>query len=146
MAHSSQEDAPTTLLEAVPTNRKADQETCQGGLGMANAVTGICISCKKMDFANVWAVDCFYDGENILVIHPRKSADCRILEPECPAEALPPDSAPDAAQWLKLNARFSANRPNISISKSPPSDAAAFIGQPDKLNHFLSESPGDGNI
>lgn len=113
---------------------------------MANAVTEICIPCKDMDCANVWPVDCFYDGENMLVIHPREYTDCRICEPKCLAEAIAPDSAPDASQWQKLNARFFANRPNISISKVPPSDAAASNGQPDKLNHFLSESQGDGNI
>jgi ferredoxin len=29
-------------------------------------------------------VDCFYEGENMLVIHPDECIDCGVCEPECP--------------------------------------------------------------
>jgi ferredoxin len=32
--------------------------------------------------------------------------------------------------------------PNISIAKTPPSDAREFDGRPNKLRGYLSEKPG----
>jgi ferredoxin len=34
-----------------------------------------CIRCKIMDCVEVCPVDCFYEGENMLVIHPD---ECRL--------------------------------------------------------------------
>ena len=28
-------------------------------------------------------MDCFYEGENMLVIHPDECIDCGVCEPEC---------------------------------------------------------------
>ena len=38
-------------------------------------------------------VDCFYEGENMLVIHPDECIDCGVCEPECPVEAIKPDTS-----------------------------------------------------
>ena len=35
-----------------------------------------CIRCKYMDCVEVCPVDCFYEGENMLVIHPDECIDC----------------------------------------------------------------------
>ena len=43
-----------------------------------------CIKCKYMDCVEVCPVDCFYEGENMLVIHPDECIDCGVCEPECP--------------------------------------------------------------
>jgi micrococcal nuclease len=45
-----------------------------------------------MDCIEVCPVDCFYEGENMLVIHPDECIDCGVCEPECPAEAIKPDT------------------------------------------------------
>ena len=37
---------------------------------MTYVVTEACIKCKHMDCVEVCPVDCFYVGENMLVIHP----------------------------------------------------------------------------
>ena len=37
---------------------------------MAYVVTENCIKCKFMDCVEVCPVDCFYEGENMLVLHP----------------------------------------------------------------------------
>jgi len=37
---------------------------------MTYVVTEACIRCKLMDCVEVCPVDCFYEGENMLVIHP----------------------------------------------------------------------------
>ncbi len=59
---------------------------------MTYVVTENCIKCKYMDCVEVCPVDCFYVGENMLVIHPDECIDCGVCEPECPAEAIVPDS------------------------------------------------------
>jgi len=53
-----------------------------------------CIKCKLMDCVEVCPVDCFYEGENMLVIHPDECIDCGVCEPECPVEAIKPDTRP----------------------------------------------------
>jgi NAD-dependent dihydropyrimidine dehydrogenase PreA subunit len=53
-----------------------------------------CIKCKLMDCVEVCPVDCFYEGENMLVIHPDECIDCGVCEPECPVEAIKPDTEP----------------------------------------------------
>ena len=35
-----------------------------------------CIRCKYMDCIEVCPEDCFYEGENMLVIHPDECIDC----------------------------------------------------------------------
>eukprot|EP01042_Synura_sphagnicola_P027839 gene27839-35926_t len=55
---------------------------------MTYVVTENCIKCKYMDCVEVCPVDCFYEGENFLVIHPDECIDCGVCEPECPAEAI----------------------------------------------------------
>ena len=69
-------------------------------------VTDNCIKCKYMDCVEVCPVDCFYEGENMLVIHPDECIDCGVCEPECPAEAIFPDTKPGLESWLKLNADY----------------------------------------
>ena len=73
---------------------------------MTYVVVENCIKCKYLDCVEVCPVDCFYEGENMLVIHPDECIDCGVCEPECPAEAIKPDTEPDLAFWLKLNADY----------------------------------------
>jgi ferredoxin len=42
---------------------------------MTYVVTESCIRCKYMDCVEVCPVDCFYAGENTLVIHPDECID-----------------------------------------------------------------------
>ena len=46
------------------------------------------IGCKYTDCVDVCPVDCFYEGENMLVIHPDECIDCSVCEPECPVDAI----------------------------------------------------------
>jgi CarD family transcriptional regulator len=73
---------------------------------MTYIVTDNCIKCKYMDCIEVCPVDCFYEGENMLVIHPDECIDCGVCEPECPADAIKPDTEPGLDRWLKINADF----------------------------------------
>jgi ferredoxin len=78
-----------------------------------------CIRCKTMDCVEVCPVDCFYEGENMLVIHPDDCIDCGVCEPECPVDAIKPDTALGLEKWLLLNAEYARIWPNITIKKAP---------------------------
>jgi len=70
---------------------------------MTYVVTEACIKCKYTDCVEVCPVDCFYEGENMLVIHPDECIDCGVCEPECPADAIKPDTEPGLEKWLEVN-------------------------------------------
>ena len=104
-----------------------------------------CIKCKLMDCVEVCPVDCFYEGENMLVIHPDECIDCGVCEPECPVDAIKPDTEPGLEKWLQVNAEYASTWPNITTKKDPPPDADAFDGQPDKFEKYFSPEPGEGD-
>jgi ferredoxin len=106
-------------------------------------VTDNCIKCKYMDCVEVCPV-CFYEGENMLVIHPDECIDCGVCEPECPAKAIFADTEPGLESWLKLNAEYASIWPNISVKREPPADAKEFDGVPNKLERYFSPNPGQG--
>jgi ferredoxin len=93
----------------------------------------------------VCPVDCFYEGENMLVIHPDECIDCGVCEPECPAEAIKPDTEPALETWLKLNADLAKSWPNITQKKDAPSDAKQWDGVPQKFEKFFTPNPGEGD-
>ncbi len=112
---------------------------------MTYVVTENCIKCKYMDCVEVCPVDCFYEGENMLVIHPDECIDCGVCEPECPAEAIKPDTEPSLDSWLKLNADYAKSWPNITVKREAPEDAKSFDGRADKFKEFFSPEPGQGD-
>ena len=111
---------------------------------MTYLVTENCIRCKYMDCVEVCPVDCFYEGENMLVINPDECIDCGVCEPECPAEAIVPDTAGGLEFWLELNAQYAAIWPNITRKGKTPDDADAFNGLPGKFDKHFSPLPGRG--
>ena len=111
---------------------------------MTYVVTEACIKCKYMDCVEVCPVDCFYEGENMLVIHPDECIDCGVCEPECPAEAIMPDTEEAIEKWAELNRDYSAQWPNITRKGDSPADADEFKGVGDKFEKFFSPKPGSG--
>ncbi len=73
---------------------------------MTYVVVESCIKCKYMDCVEVCPVDCFYEGENMLVIHPDECIDCGVCEPECPVDAIKPDTEPGLETFSKAQRRF----------------------------------------
>ena len=111
---------------------------------MPYVVTEQCIKCKFMDCVEVCPVDCFYEGENMLVIHPDECIDCGVCEPECPAEAIMPDSEDGADRWLEVNREYSTQWPNITRKGESPADAEDWQGKPNKFEEQFSANPGKG--
>ena len=73
-----------------------------------------CIKCKLLDCVEVCPVDCFYEGKNMLVIKPDECIDCGVCEPECPIDAIKPDTEPGLEKWLEINTKYSEIWPNIN--------------------------------
>ena len=111
---------------------------------MTFIVTDNCIRCKYTDCVTVCPVDCFYEGKNMLVINPDECIDCGVCVPECPAEAIVPDTDRPSDAFTELNRRFSQIWPNIAVAKSPPPDAKEWDGVPNKYPRHFSEKPGEG--
>ena len=103
-----------------------------------------CIRCKYMDCVEVCPVDCFHEGENMLVIDPSVCIDCAACEPECPLSAIVPDSRPEADRWLPINAQFAETWPRITRKGQAPADADAHRDIPGKFEKFFSPAPGKG--
>ena len=113
---------------------------------MTYVVTEACIKCKLTDCVEVCPVDCFYEGKNMLVINPDECIDCGVCEPECPIEAILPDTEAEAEKWLELNREYSTGPwPNITRKKDPPEDSDDFRDVADKYKQHFSADPGPGD-
>ena len=110
---------------------------------MTYIVTESCIKCKLMDCVVVCPVDCFYEGENMLVIHPDECIDCGVCEPECPVEAIVPDTEPDTEKLLKIHNEYSEKWPNINRMGETPADADHWRDKTDNIE-YCRHNPGQG--
>ena len=52
-----------------------------------------CIDIKDLSCVNVCPVDCIHVADRMLVIDPAECIDCAACEPECPVEAIYPESS-----------------------------------------------------
>ncbi len=88
---------------------------------MAHVVTQPCHDCKYTDCVVVCPMDCFYEGERMLYIHPDECIDCTACVPECPVEAifLDDDVPADQREFIALNAEMSKVCPPIMEKKTP---------------------------
>ena len=100
---------------------------------MSYVVTENCIACKYTDCVEVCPVDCFYEGETMLVIHPDECIDCGVCEPECPTDAIRPDTEPDCDTWVDLNRKLAEQWPVITQRKDPLPNAQEMDGLSGKL-------------
>ena len=80
-----------------------------------------CIGLKDRSCVDVCPVDCIYEGEDQLYIHPDECIDCGACEPVCPTKAIfPEDDLPDKwKEFTALNAELSTKWPNINKQKEP---------------------------
>lgn len=109
---------------------------------MTYVVTEKCINCKYSDCVEVCPVDCFYEGENMLVIHPDECIDCGVCEPECPIGAIIPDTMEGAEKWVELNREYSTQWPNLTHKLNPMPDAQEWENAENKLINNFSALPG----
>ena len=113
---------------------------------MTYIVGDACVKCKYTDCVSVCPVDCFYEGENMLVINPDECIDCGVCEPECPVDAIIQDFNDTDNKFYDLNYKWSNTWPNITQMRKEdvPADAEEWAGVENKMEHF-SEKPGRGD-
>ena len=79
---------------------------------MAHIVAEPCFDCKYTDCVVVCPVDCFYEGAQMLYIHPDECIDCEACVPECPVEAIfHEDNLPD--DWKDFTALNAEQAPLV---------------------------------
>lgn len=102
---------------------------------MPYVVTENCINCKHTDCVEVCPVDCFYEGPNMLVIHPDECIDCNACVPVCPTEAIYPDDEVPVGQehYIDWNAHLAEEWRkmgyNLTQKKDPLPDAEEWDGR-----------------
>ena len=112
---------------------------------MTYVVNDKCIKCKLTDCVEVCPVDCFYEGDNMLVINPDECIYCGVCEPECPIGAIEPDTNDGAEKLVLLNKKLSETWPVITKKKDPLPDWEKFKNMENKLDRYYSEKAGPGD-
>jgi ferredoxin len=88
---------------------------------MTHVVAAPCFACKYTDCVVVCPVECFYEGDQMLYIHPDECIDCEACVPECPVEAIfHEDNLPEEwADFKALNAELAPTLPVLTEKKDP---------------------------
>ena len=112
---------------------------------MTYVVTESCINCKYGDCVEVCPVDCFYEGENMLVINPEECIDCGVCEPECPVQAIVPDTEVGSEKWVEINGKYAKIWPNITVNPQPMADAEKWKSVENKYEENFSPNPAQND-
>ena len=80
-----------------------------------------CLDCKYTDCVEVCPVDCFYEDDRMLYIHPDECIDCGACVPECPVEAIFAEGdVPEAwKSWIPVNYEKAPAGAQITHKKDP---------------------------
>lgn len=72
---------------------------------MPYVVTEPCIGVKDKSCMKVCPVDCIYEGDDMVYIHPDECIDCGLCEAECPVTAIFVDTDVPAnyKSWIAEN-------------------------------------------
>lgn len=103
---------------------------------MTYVVTDKCIKCKYTDCVDVCPVDCFHEGELMLVIDPEICIDCGVCVPECPIDAIKEESDV-SIDCIKYNKVLSSEWPLITVKKSPLPDADLYKFEENKWQKYM---------
>lgn len=106
---------------------------------MSYVVTDICVRCKYTDCVEVCPVDCFYEGDMMLVINPEECIDCGVCVPECPVDAIKPE-AEELMIWLERGSDLSKKWPRITWKKEALENAEQHINEQNKFEKYVKDS------
>jgi NAD-dependent dihydropyrimidine dehydrogenase PreA subunit len=75
---------------------------------MTYVVTQACVDVKDRSCVDQCPVDCIYEGERMMYIHPDECIDCGACEDACPVSAIfySYDLTPETEPFLGINAQF----------------------------------------
>lgn len=115
---------------------------------MTHIVLPKCINCKYGDCIEVCPVDCFHEGENMVVIDPEVCIDCGVCVQECPVEAIVQQDLknPIHSRWLTINyeAVHKYNWPQV-INKTKPHVEADKYSTIENKEDMFSFKPATKN-
>jgi len=76
---------------------------------MTYVITEPCIGTKDASCVEVCPVDCIYEAEDMYYINPDECIDCGACEPECPVQAIFPDTdvPPEWSEYIERNRELS---------------------------------------
>lgn len=127
------------------TLAREQSTTAYWGAGdVTYVVTENCIKCKYTDCVEIRPLDCFYEGEAMLVINPEECIHCGVCEPRCSARAIKPEPASGVDEWLRLNAEMARQWPNIFVRSKTRTEARQFDRLPRKFQLYFSPRPAVG--
>ncbi|MCL4865739.1 MAG: ferredoxin family protein, partial [Gemmatimonadales bacterium] len=91
---------------------------------MTYVITDACVGVKDRACVDVCPVDCIYEGEDQLWIHPDECIDCGACEPECPVTAIFPEDDVPAKDFA-----FIEKNREIFNSDNPPGPPRKYRGR-----------------
>ena len=105
---------------------------------MTFVVVDACVKCKYTDCVEVCPVDCFYEGEDMLVINPEECIDCGVCVPECPIDSIKEESD-ELLHWVERNHRLAKIWPRITVKKPAPKDADEYVDKKNKFEKYIGD-------
>jgi NAD-dependent dihydropyrimidine dehydrogenase PreA subunit len=83
----------------------------EGVTEMTYIITQACVDLLDKTCVAECPVDCIYEGERMMYIHPDECVDCGACEPVCPVEAiyLENDLPGDSKDFYRVNVEFFNN-------------------------------------
>lgn len=107
---------------------------------MTFVVGSPCVGCKDTECVTVCPVDCFYEGDNMLVIDPDECIDCALCEPACPVDAIWSDDELPADQipFIAINAEKVEEYKNIIDMQPAMAEASPYSTQ-EAIDIILAE-------
>ena len=113
---------------------------------MTYVITSACVDVMDQSCIEVCPVDCISveEGDRMCYIEPDICTDCGVCEPECPVEAIQPDTEAEAQKFLELNTKYSEEWPNITRKGKVPADADDWRDVSEKFENHFSSNPGAG--
>jgi len=106
---------------------------------MTYVVNDKCIMCKHTTCVSVCPVDCFYEGDNMLVIKPDECIDCGVCQPECPEDAIKADTDPEGEGWVEFNRQWAEAWQVLDTQKEPMPGYEKHSGEADKLKKYFKD-------
>ena len=104
-----------------------------------------CVDVKDRACVDECPVDCIYEGDRMLYIHPDECVDCGACEPVCPVEAIyyEDDVPSDQAEYYDVNVKFFTDVPVSGEPVGSPGGAAK-LGKIDADHPVVEALPPQG--
>ena len=73
----------------------------------------------------------------MLVINPEECIDCGVCEPECPEDAIVPDTDEHGAKWVEFNGKWSKEWAVLTEKKDPMTNHEQHSGEEGKVEKSI---------